>query len=397
MYYMDRLKILFIHFLCRLFIHDLNKREKVKFYSTNIYFSDIYNYFKFLNRKKIENHTVLLIEPNKCHGEVLTGFAKHFIDLGFSVDIIINKVVDNENPFYRFNNISIRKYSFGLLALFKLVKSNVIQLKKYDFVLFTSTIIYIPGMPISVLKNMDNLSTIPNLLLVEHDINDNIPNKEFYISNSRIITLGNFHNRIMVNPHYFGPIIKHSKNNKTVFIVIGEINMHRKNHSSLLNAIEELLNNGYDFEVHIIGKGKLYNTSESLRKTIKVLGRLKFPAMYDTIENADYLLFLLDSANNAHDRYRTSGVTGSSQLSYGFNIPGILEKKFADFYGFDDSNSIIYENTLYDGMKSAIELSGKNYDIMKHALSLKTQDIQKTSLDNLSKIISFNKGNYYES
>ena len=49
-----------------------------------------------------------------------------------------------------------------------------------------------------------------------------------------------------------------------------------------------------------------------------------FPAMYEAMRRADYFLPLLDPGNPAHDRYITTGITGSALLRlYGFaKIPG---------------------------------------------------------------------------
>ena len=50
--------------------------------------SNIKYIFKFFFHK-ISRHTILIIEPNTYHGEILPGFIKYFEDLGYSVELFL--------------------------------------------------------------------------------------------------------------------------------------------------------------------------------------------------------------------------------------------------------------------------------------------------------------------
>lgn len=53
---------------------------------------------RFLN-KKVLPHSVLLIEPNRYHGEILSGFASYFLKLGYQVDVLIPRELYKLKPF----------------------------------------------------------------------------------------------------------------------------------------------------------------------------------------------------------------------------------------------------------------------------------------------------------
>ena len=50
----------------------------------------------FLSHK---DKSILLVETNVTHGEVIAGYVKYFIDLGYQVDILINSDILKETFF----------------------------------------------------------------------------------------------------------------------------------------------------------------------------------------------------------------------------------------------------------------------------------------------------------
>lgn len=112
-----------------------------------------------------------------------------------------------------------------------------------------------------------------------------------------------------------------------MFITVGSLSAQRKNHELLVEALETVYHEGHrDFSVIIVGEGELGEIPGHLRPFLHVAGKLDFPAMYEAMRRADYFLPLLDPGNPAHDRYITTGITGSALLIYGFaKIPVIHE------------------------------------------------------------------------
>jgi hypothetical protein len=110
--------------------------------------------------------------------------------------------------------------------------------------------------------------------------------------------------------------------------------------------------------------------------------------LYNLIEDSDFILPSLDSEQLKHIRYITNGTSGAFQLSYGFVKPMIIDDKFAQYYNFDNSNSITYSSNQYaDALIKAIEMSKEDYLQMQSNLKDKANAIYNSSLQNLKALI----------
>ena len=194
----------------------------------------------------------------------------------------------------------------------------------------------------------------------------------------------------MVNPHFFGQVSTTPRNREPVFITVGSLSPERKNHTLLLHALQTLYDAGYkNFSVLIVGEGNLVEIPDHLRPLLHVTGRLDFPSMYAAMEQADYFLPLLDPDNPAHDRYISTGVTGSAQLIYGFVKIPVIHEKFASFYGFNDRNALLYgSETLGGAMLRAIRQTEAEYTEMQQALLLVGRHIDRESRANLERALA---------
>jgi hypothetical protein len=111
--------------------------------------------------------------------------------------------------------------------------------------------------------------------------------------------------------------------------------------------------------------------------------------MFDELIKSDFILPLLDPEIEAHRRYINSGTSGTFQLIYGFNKPCIIHKTFADIYGFNDKNSIIYEcnDKFPEAILNAINIADSEYKNIQENLLSDTQIIKKHSLSNFQKML----------
>lgn len=175
-----------------------------------------------------------------------------------------------------------------------------------------------------------------------------------------------------------------------VFITVGSLSAQRKNHNLLIEALQTIYHEGHrDFSVIIVGEGELGEIPGHLRPFLHVAGKLDFPAMYAAMERADYFLPLLDPGNPAHDRYITTGITGSALLIYGFAKIPVIHEKFASFYGFNDRNALLYgEETLGGAMLRAIRQTEEEYAEMQQALLQLGRDIDRESRSNLKRALA---------
>jgi hypothetical protein len=345
--------------------------------------------FNFLNkhdsedaRPKIDGNTFLLWEPcSMNHAEIVPGFTKYLLDLGYSVSVLVEPERIDEGLFSLFrenervylNRIpgkSIRKY---------LQKNGLAEAK---------------GILISTLTNKIRLKDIPlavgqKVLCVSHDVGEDAASVD-----GRTITLRrvdyNGLETVAVNPHYFGEVAMPAKNAVVNFISVGALREKRRNAVLLVDAARKLYRAGArDFKITVVGKGTLRGLSEELRPFFNITGRLEFREMYKKIQQADFLLPLLDPLNPEHDRYITTGTSGSFQLVYGFLKPPLIASRFAAINGFDGRNGIIYENnaSLAAAMEKAILMTAEDYSEMRKNLKSYTESLYGESLKNLRRLI----------
>lgn len=340
-------------------------------------------------RHPVAGRTILILEPNYCHGEVIPGFCRHLLDMGYRVDVLMHHSLARQSPLCCFKEGDIHIFTAMCTSWKRLAKARV--LTRYEAILVSTSAFYdIPGW--ASFLHMTGFDKFANLLAVEHELKD-IPRfgEEELDRQGRLLTLGSFPRGMMVNPHFFGEIPPAPRNREPVFITVGSLSAQRKNHELLVEALETVCNEGYrNFSVIIVGEGELGKIPGHLRPFLHVAGKLDFPAMYEAMRRADYFLPLLDPGNPAHNRYITTGVTGSAQLVYGFAKIPVIHEKFASFYGFNDRNALLYtgKETLGGAMLRAIRQTEEEYAGMQQALLQLGRDIDRESRSNLKRALA---------
>jgi len=346
--------------------------------------------FNFLNRNdlkvypKIDGNTFLLWEPcSQNHAEVTPGFTKYLLDLGYSVSVLVESERIDEGLFSLFGEnerVYLNRMSRNNIQRF-LLKYGLSDAK---------------GILISTITNKIRIKDIPlapgqKILYVSHDIRDDAALiDEKTITLRRMYGGGDRFKTVVVNPHYFGAVTTPANNNIVNFISVGALRKKRRNVTLLVEAAKKLYQAGVcDFRITVVGKGKLRNIPKELLPFFRILGRLEFQAMYKEIQNADFFLPLLDPCNPKHDRYITTGTSGSFQLIYGFLKPPIIASRFAPINGFDNSNSIIYESNaeLAAAMGKAMRMTDEVYSAMQKNLERYAEDLYCKSLENLRHLI----------
>ena len=339
-------------------------------------------------RHPVAGRTILILEPNYCHGEVIPGFCRHLLDMGYRVDVLMHHSLARQSPLCCFKEGDIHIFTAMCTSWKRLAKARV--LTRYEAILVSTSAFYdIPGW--ASFLHMTGFDKFANLLAVEHELKD-IPRfgEEELDRQGRLLTLGSFPRGMMVNPHFFGEIPPAPRNREPVFITVGSLSAQRKNHNLLIEALQTIYHEGHrDFSVIIVGEGELGEIPGHLRPFLHVAGKLDFPAMYEAMRRADYFLPLLDPGNPAHDRYITTGVTGSALLIYGFAKIPVIHEKFASFYGFNDRNALLYrEETLGGAMLRAIRQTEEEYAGMQQALLQLGRDIDRESRSNLEQALA---------
>ena len=124
---------------------------------------------------------------------------------------------------------------------------------------------------------------------------------------------------------------------------------NKRNYTKLINSVEILKKEKFDFEIVVIGRAKALNISiipAHIKDFFNFKGMVTYSDLYEIIENSDYIIITLTPESKYDNLFRKTRVTGSAQLSYGFLKPSIIDQYFAYFYNFDDKNSLIYISCL---------------------------------------------------
>ena len=405
----------FIALLCRFGLLVLDKmHRKTKMLATSFIFDfltmlkcfhlmmsgifELFRHFKFSRTSfrcyqstPVRNNSILIVEYFPFHGELFPGIIKYFCDLNYNVDIFCRRRHINEKAFADCKSAAVRIYPLPILAIKYFLKTPA-KLNKYDFVFF-NTFDEQHSLRLNIVNScLDYLGVSPKpkygVLGLIHHI-DKLPAglSQSFIKEKRLFALRESRqlNCVpMLNTHYF----RHSPSIgiKTCpkFLISGRIINSVRDYPLFLKAIEKLLRENYhNFKIYICGSNSLYIPKE-FGEFIRFFGRLDNESFYDLVEKSDYLLPLLNSDSKHHLHYLNSTTSGTVQLSLGFLKPMLIEKPFAEGYGFDDSTAILYNaDNLCDAFKTALNIIPQEYVSMQMALKKMSEKIQEKSLNNL--------------
>ena len=381
---MEKIYRFFVRISC-LFILNRKLRHKVSDYFLNSnFFTSLYSFVRFCFHKKKFNG-ILIVELNNCHTECVIAYTKLFQKLGYCIDIIITRKALSNKPFTKQEKKLLNIYTFSL-ATFSWIK-NIINKKNYKCILLTSDTGYFTN-NVNIIEKYPFLNKMNNFYVVCHDLKDIIRNNLEYLNKKHhLIMLGKFNKGVFINPNIFTDNYTHKKNDVTKFVVVGAIQAYRKNHNLLIEAIKTLKDKNLNFYVDVIGKGSLKNLPSDISDYIRFHGYLNFPKMFNIVKNSDFFLPLLDQNNPDHNRYITTGVTGSAQMIYGFRKIPLIQQKFSSFYKFDKENALFYNENLSIVMEEAIKMTQQEYLKYYNNLNRTVLDINKESMENLRRIL----------
>lgn len=340
---------------------------------------------------KIRKNSVLIVEANWCHFEVVPGYVKYFRELGYNVDLIIHQksVCDLFQEIFP----DVQIYNFDLDRMREVFAST--RIKKYEYLFFTSAVKYVEGIHANSPDSPLVSDFFPKIAMdknrriyVQHHMERNCENKNQ-------IALADLHNPCsekfyIVNPHYFGNVaITPKSDDVTRFIVVGAMFAWRKNYDLLIEAVRTLSKKTDRFKVILVGGGNPPEIDEDIAGFFDIRGRLSYPDMFRAMEEADFFLCLLDPDNADHERYIQTGTSGSFQLIYGFAKPCLLHKYFADVYEFNNENALVYEknNELASFMAKAVNMSAAEYRLLQQGVEEKAAAVRKMSLTNLQNLL----------
>ncbi len=339
----------------------------------------------------IRDKSVLIVEPNECHGETLPGFTKYFQDLGYCVDIFMRTGTFNENPFSRYPQSLYPNIYKGCSTEIKNTLASP-EILEYDYVFFNSNWEYAHGKTYTAYLGFFPQAKFGSMF-VEHGAYFFQKNEcNCLYGQERVFALTDALGGEMgiktLSPHYFGDVrITKKSSDEVRFAVVG-VSPDRRNVDLLLDAVDTLTKGGVEnFRITCIGDGRR-SVPKGLGGVLNFLGRQSFSVLYEEVEKADFILALLDPSSENHRNYLRGKASGTVQLSLGFGKPMIIEEHFAEVYGFNNENCLLYRgNELASTMKNAIEMSQGEYCNIQHGLKDKKDDLGMKSINNLRRFL----------
>jgi glycosyltransferase involved in cell wall biosynthesis len=336
----------------------------------------------------VSPNTFFVWEPcSDSHAEVVPGYVKYLLDLGFDVSVFVTPKRLDEGLFSRFSHARMAVNRMSQPAIIKHFKKHGLS-NAHGILITTARKIGAKDSYRSEYDLFANRSHHQRVLLVEHDVKSPADHRAI---DQNIITLRkpNYKNVVtsVVNPHYFGNVNATDKSTEVVnFITVGALRVRRRNTSILIDAVATLRDKGIDnFKITVIGRGSLRGIPDHLRKHFDIKGRVDFLQLYAELESADFFLALLDPDNPLHERYLTTGTSGNFQLILGFAKPCLIANKFALPNGFNQQNSIAYANNieLASSMIEAINMTQQEYRSKQQFLQQLAASIYTESLSNM--------------
>lgn len=354
------------------------------------------NYLKikdFPNRK-VRKKSILIVEPNPYHGEILPGFTYLFQKIGYRVDILAREEQEKENSFSRYPSKKMPKIYLGKPGeIIQELSSRIIE--EYDIVFFSTNVWwegvehyqgyenYLPSLPKSKYGSM---FIEHNLVCLDED------GARKHYEEGRVFTLLSypFENTKtkLINPHYFGRVsIKSRINDRKSILIIGSSSKDEKNLKMLFKVIEELSTQQIPMPLFSFAGGKI-DVPDKIKKHVNSLGRLDYETLYRTTEDYDFLMTLvdLDSEDIIHTKYSHGTTTGTVQLSLGFCKPMIIDRLHAQSYGFSENEAIIYDDLL-TGLLDVMQTSQSDYGSYVNHLKSKARLIEDESIRNIKQSI----------
>lgn len=344
-------------------------------------------YRKFIKEEVSEN-SILLIEPNPYHYELMPGFYKYFKDLGYHISIIAQPNILENNPFCY---ISEPPTIYPLSIKYQKKALGLKKISNFEFAFFNTSVIWADNVRDSYVNWLNfEPKTKNGILMVEHNILPYMKdyNHTKYNDKKRLFTLRGLLNTSILNPHYFGDIDNIKQNSIKTFAVV--INV-KENELLLYDICRQLLNKKiFNFHFKIIGRTLVKEIPDDLNIYISKTGTLNFKELWENYKKSDFLIPMLNPKVRNQSRYKESTTTGTYQIMLGFKKPVLIHTDFASFYHLNDLNSIIYKsnNVMIEAIIKCINMKENEYNILKSNIEDLSNEIQNESIKNLKDSIN---------
>lgn len=341
--------------------------------------------------QNVPESTVLMLEANDFHGEVMPGFISYLLDLGYNIDLLATEKHKEDCSLCRLKTDKVRTYYANVSTIEKILQNKEI-LTKYKGVFINSQYLFRKDrafkLPVFIFDYFKNVQIPPEIFSIYVCHTMEKFEKEFFQSNNCIVLAQTkIPDLPVVNPCYFGDIKVTGKNEKTIFLISGD---NLKNYTSITNSVKKLLRNGIsNFKIYITGRNRHAEIANDLEDYIEFLGYLDFEKLYNLVAESDFILPCLEPEIEKHQWYIDYGTSGAFQLSYGFVKPMLIAEKFAPKALVNNESAIVYKNNedFTEAMEKAIFMNQDEYKTIQKNLQEISKQIYQRSLKNLQEMI----------
>ena len=346
-------------------------------------------------KSQISDNTVLMLEANDFHGEIMPGYIKYLLDLGFNVDLLATEKHKEDSTLCRLKTDRVKTYYTNISTMEKILQNPEIM-NKYRGMFVNSMCLFRKDRriksPALVYKYFKNIQKPAGGFCINVCHTVDKFKTDFLKKNNCVVLAKTKRSDIpIVNPCYFGEVKITDKNDKTIFLISGD---GSKNFGMVADSVRKLLIEGItNFKVYVTGRNKHTELSEDLKSYVEFLGYVSFEKLYSLAEESDFIIPCLDPDNKKHLWYINNGTSGAFQLSYGFLKPMLIAEKFAQKAGVDSESAIIYEKNpdLMEAMRNAICMDKDNYKRIQTKLECIRDELYHHSLTNVKNIIVGNE------
>jgi hypothetical protein len=184
---------------------------------------------------------------------------------------------------------------------------------------------------------------------------------------------------------------------RTTFAVSGNVEFHRRNYASLLDAASQLAAEDAPFMVRIIGRSTRRD-GKVLRADVQARGLehnfqfspgvIDHPAFFDLVKRSDFSLPLIDTTREAFRPYIETKLASSVPFAIGLGVPVVAHEALTRAYGLDGAGPRYADGGLLDAMRQAIASTDAERSNWRAAVARRREAILDASLTNLRDAIA---------
>lgn len=357
----------------------------------------------------------LLFEVNPYHEVMFSGLIKYLNNLGFYVDLLIRKNINEKDIFSNINcEVTIIKYDDVTI---KDVIKNIGGINSYDILFFSSMEYIYKNMYMSAYQYLDKIQSIniPYMGIMhnpdkmsEFGISDNQKEKLMYLSKQ---LKGKNNDKVCI-PTYFGEYRISTHNNGNIFLVgkSNDINYVAKQIQQVLDSgckkdfsikcvgdfnkkeiiIKYIIKNFIDVLLKIIGKVPRYSLGYSYKalKKIDFIGKVSYRKMFELLNQCSWIDIAINP--DIDTQFFKGRTTGALLLAYGFNKPCIMEERYGIAYNIKNEEGVIYKGEDL-GILKAVLMSDEDYEKIQEEFSKNKKNIETVSMESIEYIYSKQK------